>query len=58
MSRQGSSFLQSSYVIIAGALLQIVGYALLTDTEISSSIRRGVFGYQVIAGLGSAVWWL
>jgi predicted MFS family arabinose efflux permease len=43
------------YSVMLGSLLQIVGYALLATTESFIAIPPGVYGYQVIAGLGCGI---
>ncbi|KAK6844179.1 MFS multidrug transporter-like protein [Apiospora arundinis] len=43
------------FVTIIGALLQVVGYALLGTSEVSSHIPPALYGYQVIAGVGCGV---
>lgn len=43
------------YIIIAGAVLQVVGFALLSTLEASTQIPPAVYGYQVIAGLGCGI---
>ncbi|EMR65128.1 putative efflux pump antibiotic resistance protein [Eutypa lata UCREL1] len=43
------------YIIIAGAVLQVVGFALLGTLEASTQIPPAVYGYQVIAGLGCGI---
>lgn len=43
------------YSVLLGALLQIVGYALLATSGSFISIPPGVYAYQVIAGLGCGI---
>ncbi|KOS22229.1 Multidrug resistance protein 3 [Escovopsis weberi] len=40
------------FIIVAGSLLQVIGFALLGTLEASAHVPRGVYGYQVLAGLG------
>ena len=44
----------SIYLIIAGALLQIVGYALLGTLQASPVVEPKVYGFEIVAGLGCA----
>ncbi|KAK7948856.1 uncharacterized protein PG986_009742 [Apiospora aurea] len=43
------------YTVMVGALLQILGYALLATGGSYIDIPPGVYGYQVIAGLGCGI---
>ncbi|KAK8134590.1 hypothetical protein PG984_006602, partial [Apiospora sp. TS-2023a] len=43
------------YTVMVGALLQVVGYALLATGGSYVDIPPAVYGYQVIAGLGCGV---
>ncbi|KAF2868357.1 major facilitator superfamily domain-containing protein [Massariosphaeria phaeospora] len=40
------------YLILLGALLQVAGYALLGTLSPSKAIQPGIYGYQVMAGIG------
>lgn len=46
------------YVIIAGALLQVAGYALLGTIDASADIPPKIYGYEVIAGVGCGISYL
>lgn len=43
------------YSVMGGALLQVVGYALLATGGSYVDIPAAVYGYQVIAGLGCGI---
>ncbi|OTA80297.1 hypothetical protein M434DRAFT_38029 [Hypoxylon sp. CO27-5] len=43
------------YITISGALLQVVGFALLGTLQPSAGIPAAVYGYQVIAGVGCGI---
>ncbi|KAH8897431.1 putative efflux pump antibiotic resistance protein [Thozetella sp. PMI_491] len=40
------------YLICIGGLLQVAGYALLGTLQASVEVQPGVYGYQVLAGIG------
>ncbi|KAH7131785.1 MFS multidrug transporter-like protein [Dendryphion nanum] len=44
----------SIYLILVGAVLQVIGFALLGTLNDSRTIQKSVYGYQVLAGLGCA----
>ncbi|EFY84288.1 efflux pump antibiotic resistance protein, putative [Metarhizium acridum CQMa 102] len=46
------------YIIIAGALLQVVGYALLGTMDASANIPPKLYGYEIIAGVGCGISYL
>jgi hypothetical protein len=43
------------YIVIFGALLQVVGYALLSSVQASIQIPSPIYGYQVIVGFGCGI---
>ncbi|KAI9842654.1 MAG: hypothetical protein M1837_007021 [Sclerophora amabilis] len=43
------------YLILVGAVLQVVGYALLSTISTGSEIQPAQYGYEVITGLGVGV---
>jgi len=42
------------YIIIVGAMLQVVGFGLLATLDESVRIEPRIYGYEVIAGLGTS----
>lgn len=46
------------YVVIAGAMLQIMGYALLGTVDAATNIPPKLYGYEVIAGVGCGISYL
>lgn len=42
----------SIYLVLAGASLQIVGYALLGTLDASKALQHAIYGYEVVAGFG------
>lgn len=44
----------SIYIILLGAVLQVIGYAFLGTLRASATIEKRIYGFQVIAGLGCA----
>lgn len=51
----GSLKVPFMYVLIVGAVLQTVGYALLTTLRPSATIPASTYVYQVIAGIGAGI---
>ncbi len=48
----GKSKIPALFVIIAGACLQVVGYALLATLPVSVDIAPQMYAFETIAGLG------
>lgn len=44
----------SIYIIVVGAIFQVIGYAFLGTLQPSQSIPKKIYGFQVIAGVGCA----
>lgn len=45
----------SIYMVLAGALCQVLGFALLGTLSASTAVSDATYGYQVIAGLGTGL---
>lgn len=43
------------YLVLAGAVLQVIGYALLSTLDESTAIQPAIYGYQVLCGVGSGI---
>ena len=47
----------SIYLILIGAVFQVIGFALLSTLDASKSIQSAAYGFQVVAGLGCSFSW-
>jgi putative effector of murein hydrolase len=48
----GKLKVRALYIVIAGACVQVVGFALLSQRRFSMEVSRETYGFQVLAGLG------
>ncbi|KAI1087948.1 putative multidrug resistance protein fnx1 [Rostrohypoxylon terebratum] len=51
----GKAKIPGLYVILVGSVLQIIGYALLSQLDGSVNIKRSVYVYQALIGLGASM---
>jgi hypothetical protein len=51
----GKGKLPPCYVVLAGAILEIIGVVLLSRIDTSIHVDNAQYGYQVIAGLGTGM---
>lgn len=40
------------YIIFAGTILQVIGFALLSTLPSTLEVSPGIYGYQILGGLG------
>ncbi|ROW13544.1 hypothetical protein VPNG_04491 [Cytospora leucostoma] len=43
------------YLVLVGAVLQVIGYALLSTLDGSTTIQPAIYGYQILCGVGSGI---
>lgn len=51
----GKAKIPGLYAILFGSALQIIGYALLSQLDGSVNIKRAVYVYQALIGLGASM---
>jgi MFS family permease len=51
----GKHKIPALYLIIAGSILQVIGFALLSTLPTSLSIPSEIYGFQIIAGFGCGI---